>query len=34
MANNEIYQYMHVPFRNLSEMQAEFKPSRYSQAVS
>ncbi len=31
MANSEIYQDMHVLFRNLAEMQTEFKPGRYSQ---
>ncbi|TDQ20165.1 hypothetical protein EDF75_4624 [Raoultella sp. BIGb0149] len=34
MANNEIYQDMYVLFRNLAEMQTEFKLSIYSQALS
>lgn len=29
MANSEIYQDMHVLFRNLAEMQAEFKRDAY-----
>ncbi|SUQ60047.1 Uncharacterised protein [Raoultella terrigena] len=34
MANSEIYQDMHVFFRNLAEMQIKFKPGRYLQTVN
>lgn len=34
MENSEIYQDIHVPSRNLAEIQIEFKPGRYSQTVN
>lgn len=34
MPNSENYQDMHVLFRNLAEMQIEFKPGRYLQTVN